>query len=131
MQQQRATKEQIRLQLDLELERRRSAAASIGVVTYRDDAMSIALQRRFLLDLALASVEHAQVAGVRVKALDASSSTGSMKVEIEYGDQESLLKYVEDINAGESMTRWSLVQAQALQTGAGGSAVIAANWMGN
>jgi hypothetical protein len=62
-------------------------------------------------------------------ALDISTSEGSAKVELEFTDNDALIRYLEELNAGEPKSRWRLIQAQTNSTAAAMStATIGSNW---
>lgn len=65
----------------------------------------------------LAAVESPRVPGVQLLVLDASAAEGSVRLEATAPDLAALLRYLGDINAGESDRRWDLVQLLEAQPG--------------
>lgn len=97
---------------------------------YAKDALDIAKTASFGLPKVLGSLEEAQVEGVRVTAVEASAADGTVKAELEFSAHEGLLRYLEEINAGEPRRRWSLVQAQSSAATGLGAASIMSHWTG-
>lgn len=123
LRQREAAVQSAKRQLEQELARKQAASAQ-PVAPYMEDALAVVRQSKFPLDAVFASLENTQVPGVRLVSLDISPPAGIAKVELEYGDQESLFQYVDAINAGEPEHRWSLTQVRSLQSGTGGNATI-------
>lgn len=96
---------------------------------YAADAAAILKIASFPLNRVLASLESAQVLGVKITGLEALPLEGTVRVELEFTDHASLLSYIEAINAGEPTPHWVLVQAQVSQgVPASNSATLMSSW---
>ena len=62
---------------------------------------------------ALTALETIKVPGIRVIAVDIAPAEMQMQVEVQFEEYSALLKYVEDLNAGEPARRWTLLRAQS------------------
>lgn len=71
----------------------------------------------------LTSLETIQMVGVTPVSIDVAATERQVRVELEFADFASLLRYVDELNAGESTPRWQLVQAQGATRQAGTTAV--------
>ena len=69
----------------------------------------------------LAALEAVEVVGVTPISIDVSVPDRQVKVELEFADFAGVLRYVDELNAGEATPRWQLVQAQAAARGLGAS----------
>jgi type II secretory pathway pseudopilin PulG len=118
----RAKIEQARQAQREALERQRA------VPPYAQDAAEIAKVAGFPIERVFASTESARVQGVKVTSLEMSAIEGVAKVDLEFADHDTLLRYLEAINAGEEKPRWRLVQAQLGSAGASNVASIASHW---
>ena len=99
---------------------------------YAEDAMKIAKLAEFPLNSVFASIESARVAGIRMTALDISAADGTVRAEVEFSEFATLLRYVDELNAGEPVRRWILVNAQvSLVPTAPNTAVISSSWSGD
>ena len=120
--------------LTLELERvqqakRIAASQASAEPPYARDALAVARVAAFPLDRVLTSLEGARVQGVRLTALEIAATDGTVRADLEFTDHEALMRYLEDINAGEERPRWKLVQAQSASAGTGMStATIRSTW---
>jgi hypothetical protein len=95
---------------------------------YAKDAAAIAKVAAFPVEQVFASIESAQVSGVRLTSLDVSATGGTARVELEFSDSAALSNYLAAINAGEEQPRWRLVQARMGLSGTPSTATIAARW---
>lgn len=113
------------------LQDRRNAMARARVeAPYARDAAAVAGLAGFPLDRMLKSIESARVQGIRLTALEVSAAEGVVRVELEVADNDVLIRYLEELNAGEPKLRWRLIQSQTSSTvGAGNSAVIGSIWV--
>jgi hypothetical protein len=67
--------------------------------------------------------------GVMLVSVELQAETGVSRVEVEFGDQPILLKYLEELNSGNSLLRWHLMRAASKGAGqTGGVAVLEARW---
>ncbi len=71
----------------------------------------------------LTSLETIQMVGVTPVSIDVAAAERQVRVELEFADFASLLRYVDELNAGESEPRWQLVQAQGATRQAATTAV--------
>lgn len=94
---------------------------------YAKDAAAIAKVAAFPLERVFASIESARVQGVRITALDVAPADGTARAEIEFSDYEALSRYLEALNAGEPVPRWTLVRTQSAG-GAPNTATVKASW---
>ena len=60
----------------------------------------------------LTALESVEIAGVTPVALEIAPAQRWIRVEVEFADYAKLLEFVDGLNAGEPVPRWSLVQAQ-------------------
>lgn len=96
---------------------------------YARDAAAVARMAGFPLNRMLTALEHARVQGIKLTALDISAEEGAVRAELEYADNEALMRYLEELNVGEPTPRWRLMQAQnGSGVGATNSASIASTW---
>jgi hypothetical protein len=70
--------------------------------------------------------------GVLPVSVDISAADATVRVQVEFSSYEALLKYLEDLNAGEPNERWILATAQGTAQGASGrpTALIVSRWRG-
>jgi hypothetical protein len=80
---------------------------------YSRDADAIVRLAAFPIADILASIESAQVQGVKVTALEVSAAERTARAELEYDDQEALMRYMDRINADQAKRKWLLAQARA------------------
>ena len=120
------------VQLDRGLQAQRDAASQVRPEpAYLRDALAVAKVARFPVGRVLASLEATRVQGVKLTALDIFAAGGTARAELEFASHDALMRYLDDINAGEERPRWRLLQAQTATAGAGGStATIGSNWNG-
>lgn len=95
---------------------------------YAKDAAAVASLAAFPLGTVLTSVESTRVEGVKVTALEISAAEKSVRADLEFTDQAALMRYLDQINAGEPKPRWTLIQAQATGPGGAGTAAIGSRW---
>jgi hypothetical protein len=94
---------------------------------YAKDAQAILRIASFPSDQVLKALEATQIEGVKVTSIDLSPEAGTARVELEFTDQGQLMRYIDDINAGESKPRWVLQQAKMQKQGVG-TAVLSSSW---
>ncbi|NKI97720.1 hypothetical protein [Rhizobacter sp. SG703] len=97
---------------------------------YAADANAALRLQRMPLDAALASLEAVGTVGVLPVSVDINAADAMVRVQVEFSTYEALLKYLEDLNAGEPSERWSLATAQGTAQGASGRpiALIVSRW---
>ena len=81
----------------------------------------------------LISLEAMEVVGVTPVSIEVSVAQRQVLVDLEFSDFATLLRFVNDINAGEPSPRWQLVQAQgaaraATALGANAVATVVGAW---
>jgi hypothetical protein len=59
-----------------------------------------------------------ETVGVLPVSVDVNAADAMVRVQVEFSTYEALLKYLEDLNAGEPSERWSLATAQGAGLGA-------------
>lgn len=62
----------------------------------------------------LTALETVAVPGVTPTSVEIVASEGQVRIDVEFSDYAALLRYLDDLNAGEPVPRWALVQAQGL-----------------
>jgi hypothetical protein len=99
---------------------------------YAADAQAALKLQRVPVDAALASLESVGTVGVLPVSVDISAADATVRVQVEFSSYEALLKYLEDLNAGEPNERWILATAQGTAQGASGrpTALIVSRWRG-
>jgi hypothetical protein len=107
-----------------------AAEAKRSEPLYARDARAMAKIAGFPLNRVLASLEATRVQGVKLTTLRVSATDGDVEGELEFTDQESLMHYVDGINAGELKPRWRLMQAQmdSSGTGKGIASIASSHW---
>lgn len=96
---------------------------------YEADAGRAAIASAFQTSQALTALEHVVMAGVTPVSVELETESGLGRVEVEFADQQVLLKYLEELNAGEADPRWQLLRATARGASQGmGLAVLEARW---
>lgn len=96
---------------------------------YLADALAVARLAAFPVNCVFTALEATRVEGVRLTVLDIAADEGKVKVELEFSDHEALLRYLEQLNAGEAKQRWMLQQARSAQAPGGqGAASIYSAW---
>lgn len=100
--------------------------------SYAADAHAALRLQRMPLDAALASLEAVGTVGVLPVSVDVNAADAMVRVQVEFSTYEALLKYLDDLNAGEPSERWSLATAQGTAGGATGrpTALIVSRWRG-
>ncbi len=61
----------------------------------------------------LIALEGTKVAGVSILAVEVTSLESKLRLEVQFTSYDALLKYVGELNEGEPVPRWALLQAQA------------------
>lgn len=72
----------------------------------------------------LTALESVEIVGVYVVAIEISPAERWIRAEVEFAEFPALLSFVDGLNGGEPVVRWSLVQAQSgtrSSTGANGA----------
>lgn len=109
--------------------RQDSEAAVYRPPPYEKDALAIARTAGFPLDRVLTVLELTQVLGIKITAIETSALDGEVRVTVEFADYGSLLRYLEELNDGEAVPRWSLLQAQVAQAGtSANTGVLVSRW---
>lgn len=97
--------------------------------SYEADARRAAQESGFPTAQALAALENVAMAGVTPVSVELQAESGISRVEVEFSEQQVLLKYLEELNSGEAEPRWQLLRATAKASGqATGIAVLEARW---
>lgn len=86
---------------------------------YEEDARAIAAASRFPLDRVLKALERTQVIGIRVVSIETDAFDAEARATVEFSDFATLIEYVKQLNEGEPVARWTLVQAQVAGAGSG------------
>jgi hypothetical protein len=133
LQQLRATNERLRL----ELRERMQVVASTGSdgqppPAYAADALWVAAMASFPLQGVLAALESVSVPTVELGSVEVDTAAARVRIEVQFGVYAELLKYVDQLNAGEPVPRWWLVQARAAAAAGSptGTATIESRWSG-
>lgn len=121
----RDAREVARLQAALR-ERADRAAATAVPPGYARDALTVARTAAFPWQPVLRALETVAVDGVRVTGIELNAARGGADVTLEFDDYKALLAYLELLNEGEAVQRWSLVRAEA--SGSRRQAVIRSTW---
>jgi hypothetical protein len=98
----------------------RASAARLTPPPYAADAWAAFQQQQFPLNAALTAIEAVTVVGVRVVSVDIVASEAAVRLQVEFSDYETLIRYLQELNAGEPAERWTLVTAQAGNGGVAG-----------
>ncbi len=108
----------------LEARRQASAAQLTKPVEalYAADAMRAAVRASFDVGQVLAVLEAARVPGVRLLALEVSTDSRSVQVDVELQDVTTLSAYIDALSTGGPVRRWVLVKVAG---GSGGTAAQA------
>lgn len=127
----RAANERLRL----ELRERTLVVAPAGTdgppPAYAADAQRVAAMASFPLQGVLAALESVSAPTVELGSVEVDTAAARVRVEVQFGVYAELLKYVEQLNAGEPAPRWWLVQARAAAAGSPtGTATIESRWGG-
>lgn len=129
MKQVRAAEEEVlRISAEVDAKRKSPTGAptqSGAEVPYAQDAAALAKLAGFDMGRVLASLESAQVVGVKVTALEILPAERLVRVELEVADPAALLQFLEQINAGlEPAQGWQLTRAQSPTASAAGIATL-------
>jgi len=111
-----------------EQQAREQAALLARPKPYAKDVAEIVRVASFPTGQVLSALENTQIEGVRVTSIDLNPETATAKVELEFFDQVQLMKYLEEINAGEEKSRWVLLQAKMQKGLVGNKATLMSNW---
>lgn len=127
-----AAKAQVALQAEQtaqrqEAERLASMAAHV-TPPYAQDAIQTAHMAAMPIDQVLVGLEKTRVLGIQVTNLDLSTVDGSVRIDVQFQDQSTLLKYIEELNLGEDTPRWRLLEAKQGATPDQNSAVLVSKW---
>jgi len=84
----------------------------------------------------LTALESMEVPGVTPIGIEISAMERQVRVELEFADFAAVLRFIDELNAGESVSRWQLTQAQGTARSMGGlassggapTATIRAGW---
>lgn len=96
---------------------------------YEADTRRALKEASFSTAQALTVIERVVVAGVTPTSIELQADIGLARLELEFTDQGTVLKYLEALNAGETPVRWRLLRvANKPAPQAGGVAVIESNW---
>ena len=84
----------------------------------------------------LTALESMEVPGVTPIAIDISAAERQIRVELEFADFAMVLRFIDELNAGESAARWQFAQAQGAgrpmgalaPSGGVPTAIIRASW---
>lgn len=95
-----------------------AAAARYVQAPYAADAWAALNQQQFPLNAVLTAIESVAVIGVRVISVDIVPGDAAVRLQVEFSDYETLMKYMQELNAGEPEERWVLVNAQINNGGA-------------
>jgi hypothetical protein len=106
--------------------RAEKAAADAVPPSYARDALTVARTAAFPMQAVLRSLETVAVDGVRVGGIELNATRGGADVTLEFDDYKALLAYLELLNEGETVQRWTLVRAEA--AGVRRQAVIRSTW---
>lgn len=82
------------------------------VMPYDASARAVLAQAQAGWGPLLASLESMEVVGVTPVSIDVSTADRQIRVDLEFSDLATLLRFVDEINAGEPAPRWRLLQAQ-------------------
>ena len=120
------TRTKVAQQEALQLEREAQAAIA---KPYAEDAAEIVRIASFPIDQVLHALEATLIQGVRITTLEINTAAAIVKVELEFGDQTQLMRYMEQINTGAEKPRWALVQAKMTRSAnGGGQALLTSTW---
>lgn len=108
----------------------RAARAKKEQPPYAADALAALRLQQFPLNAVLTALETVAVVGVRVTSVDIVTADATVRVQVEFSDYEALMKYLEELNAGEPGERWMLANAQSNSNaiGARPSATLTSRW---
>lgn len=108
----------------------RAKLANRAPPAYAADALAALGLQRFPLNAVLTALETVGVVGVRVTSVDIVTADAMVRVQVEFSDYEALMKYLEELNAGEPGERWMLSNAQTNSNaiGARPSATLTSRW---
>lgn len=111
---------------------RRAVVPAAPAPAYAADAQAALRLQRVPVNAVLASLESVGTVGVLPVSVDISSAEATVRVQVEFSTYEALLKYLEDLNAGEPAERWILATAQGSAQGGSGrpTALIVSRWRG-
>ncbi len=118
------------VQLEAAMQAQRGAMESLArLPLYANDAAALAKMASFPVDRVFTALESTQVEGVKLTAIEITAHDGEVRVNLEFAEYAMLLRYLEEINAGEPTPRWALLQAQITQYATiPNSGVIVSRW---
>ena len=78
----------------------------------------------------LTAIESMSIIGVTPVAIEIVPAEREIRVEVEFVDYATLLKFLDELNAGQPMPRWVLVQAQSAAAAIGqkSTATVRGTW---
>lgn len=94
--------------------------APIPIARYDASARVAFDQARAEWPALLTALESISIPGVTPVGIDVSAADRQMRVEVEFVDFASLLRLIDELNAGEPVRRWQLLQAQGAGKPQGG-----------
>ena len=97
-----------------------AAAARSVPAPYEADAWAALNQQQFPLNAVMTAIESVAVIGVRVISVDIAPGDATVRLQVDFSDYETLMKYMQELNAGEPAERWVLVNAQINNGGIAG-----------
>lgn len=110
-----------------EQQRREAEAKAQQIAPYARDAAELVRVASYPIEAVLGSLEALQISGIKLTALDISPRERAARAEVEFNDTSALLHYMEALNDGTALGRWSLMQVQPAKDGvAKGTARLAA-----
>lgn len=103
---------------------------SLKPLPYAADALRVLRLREFPLNAVLTALETVSVAGIRILSVDISAIDATARVEVEFSDYQSLIRYLEELNIGEPTERWVLTSAQTslVPSDKSSRATLISNW---
>lgn len=111
-----------------ERERREAEARANIPPPYAKEAAELARVAAFPIEKVFARIEAVQIGSVKMTSLDISPVDGTVRIEIEFGDETALLHYVEALNDGEARPRWLLAEARMNTPGSPNVATLTSHW---
>jgi hypothetical protein len=79
---------------------------------YAQDAAAEADTAAYPTEGVLAALESVQIGGIKVSAIEISPAEHTTRLQIEFTDQTALLHYLEALNDGSTLGRWSLIKVR-------------------
>lgn len=94
-------------------ERQASAGAPVVVPPWEASAREMLAQANSPWPAVLKALETVRGDGITVAAVSINVPSKVASVEVQFGDYQALLAYIEALNLADKTLRWGLVQAQA------------------